>query len=92
MYGGRMKMDTMNISLPKPMAEFVRQNVARDYGNASEYFRDLVRQRMKREIEADLKLLRDSGPAQPGPSEKDLETIERIKRQVRKDLLAGRVR
>jgi Arc/MetJ-type ribon-helix-helix transcriptional regulator len=87
-----MKMDTMNISLPKAMAEFVRQNVERDYGNVSEYFRELVRQRMKREIEADLRLLRESGPARPGPSEKELETIERIKRQVRRGLHAGRVR
>ena len=68
-----MKMDTMNISLPKPMAEFVRQKVGRDYGNASEYFRE-------------------TGPARPGPTEKDLETIERIKREVRKDLRARRVR
>lgn len=82
----------MNISLPKAMAEFVRQNVERDYGNVSEYFRELVRQRMKREIEADLRLLRQSGPARPGPSEKELETIERIKRQVRRGLHAGRVR
>ena len=82
----------MNISLPKAMAEFVRQNVERDYGNVSEYFRELVRQRMKREIEADLRLLRESGPARPGPSEKELETIERIKRQVRRGLHAGRVR
>jgi Arc/MetJ-type ribon-helix-helix transcriptional regulator len=74
------------------MAEFVRQNVERDYGNVSEYFRELVRQRMKREIEADLRLLRESGPARPGPSEKELETIERIKRQVRRGLHAGRVR
>ena len=87
-----MKMDTMNISLPKPLAEFVRQKVGRDYGNVSEYFRDLVRQRMKREIEADLRLLRETGPARPGPTEKDLETIERIKRDVRKDLRARGVR
>ena len=87
-----MKMDTMNISLPKPMAEFVRQKVGRDYGNVSEYFRELVRQRMKKEIEAGLRLLRESGPAKPGPTEKDLETIERIKREVRKDLRARGVR
>ena len=85
-------MDTMNISLPKPMSEFVRQKVGRDYGNVSEYFRELVRQRMKKEIEADLRLLRENGPAKPGPTEKDLETIERIKRKVRKDLRARGVR
>ena len=87
-----MKMDTMNISLPKSMSEFVRQKVDRDYGNVSEFFRDLVRQRMKREIEADLRILRGTGPAKPGPSDDDLAKIERIKRQVRKDMRAGRVR
>jgi Arc/MetJ-type ribon-helix-helix transcriptional regulator len=87
-----MKMDTMNISLPKPMSEFVRQAVERNYGNVSEFFRELVRQRMKKEIEADLRLLRESGPAKPGPTEKDLEMIERIKREVRKDLRARGVR
>ena len=60
-----MKMDTMTISLPKPMAEFVRQKVGLDYGNASEYFRELVRQRMKKEIEADRRFLRETGPARP---------------------------
>jgi Arc/MetJ-type ribon-helix-helix transcriptional regulator len=83
-----MKMDTMNISLPRPMAEFVRQAVERDYGNVSEYFRELVRQRMKKKIEADLRLLRATGPAKPSPPEKDLELIERIKHEVRKDLRA----
>jgi hypothetical protein len=47
---------------------------------------------MKKEIEADLRFLRETGPAKPGPTEKDLETIERIKREVRKDLRARRVR
>lgn len=82
----------MNISLPKPMSEYVRQNVERHYGNVSEFFRDLVRQRMKNEIEADLQFLQKTGPAEPGPSEKDLELVERIKRAVRKDLRARRIR
>jgi Arc/MetJ-type ribon-helix-helix transcriptional regulator len=42
-----MKMATMNISLPGPMAEFVRTTVERDYGNASEFFRDLVREKSR---------------------------------------------
>jgi len=87
-----MKMDTMNISLPAAMSEYVRQNVERDYGNVSEFFRELVRQRMKKEIEADLRLLRETGPAKPGPTEKDMEQIERIKRQVKKDTRARRIR
>jgi Arc/MetJ-type ribon-helix-helix transcriptional regulator len=38
-------MSTLNISLPKAMDEFVRENVGRDYGNVSEFFRDLLRER-----------------------------------------------
>ena len=34
-----MKMATLNISLPGPMAAFVRAQCERDYGNLSEYFR-----------------------------------------------------
>jgi Arc/MetJ-type ribon-helix-helix transcriptional regulator len=86
-----MKMDTMNISLPKPMAEFVRQNIERDYGNASEYFRDLVREKMRKEIEADLKLLEASSKgAAPGPSETEIEHILKLQKKVRKELNARR--
>ena len=52
-----MKMATMNISLPGPMAEFVRTTVERDYGNASEFFRDLVREEIHQQVEADVRLL-----------------------------------
>jgi putative PIN family toxin of toxin-antitoxin system len=38
-----MKMATLNISLPVPMATFVRAQCERDDGNVSEYFRSLVR-------------------------------------------------
>ncbi len=81
----------MNISLPTPMAEFVRQNVEQDYGNVSEFFRDLIRQKMAAQIEKDLKFLHKTGPAKPGPSAKDLENIARIQRQVRRELSAGRL-
>lgn len=86
-----MKMDTMNISLPKLMSEFVRQNVERDYGNASEYFRDLVREKMRKEIEADVKFLEDSiKGAPPGPSEAEIEEILKLQKKVRKELNARR--
>ncbi len=75
----------MNISLPKPMAEFVRQNVERDYGNASEYIRALVREKMKREIEADLKFLESTGDAPPGPSEDQIEKILALQKKLRKE-------
>lgn len=86
-----MKMDTMNISLPKRMSEFVRQNVERDYGNASEYFRDLVREKMELEIEADLKLLESTSQgALPGPSETELEEIVALQKKLRKERNARR--
>jgi Arc/MetJ-type ribon-helix-helix transcriptional regulator len=86
-----MKMDTMNISLPKPMSEFVRQNVERDYGNASEYFRDLVREKMVREIEADLKFLEATGKgAQPEPSEGRIERVVALQKKLRKERNARR--
>ncbi len=86
-----MKMDTMNISLPKSMSEFVRQTIERDYGNASEYFRDLVREKMRKEIEADVKFLEDSiQGAPPGPTEEEIEKIIALQKKVRKELHARR--
>jgi len=86
-----MKMSTMNISLPGPMAEFVRQNVERDYGNASEYFRDLVREKMRKEIDAGVKFLEDSiAGAPPGPTEEEIEEILKLQKKVRKELRARR--
>jgi len=80
-----MKMGTMNISLTPQQAEYVRRTVARDFGNASEFFRDLLRERMKREIEADLALLESTTPGAPaGPSDEEIEGILATQRKVRK--------
>jgi Arc/MetJ-type ribon-helix-helix transcriptional regulator len=82
-----MKMGTMNISLTPEQAEYVRRSVERDFGNVSEFFRDLLRERMKREIEADLALLQSTATNAPaGPGEREIETILETQRQVRKDL------
>ena len=90
-YSAGMKMDTMSISLPKPMAEFVRQNVEREYGNASEYFRDLVREKMRKQIEADVKFLEASSEgALLGPSEAEIEEVMKLQKKVRKELNARR--
>lgn len=65
-----MKMGTMNISLTPEQAVYVRRTAARGFGNASEFLRDLLRERMKREIEADLALLQSTTAGAPaGPSE-----------------------
>lgn len=88
-----MKMGTMNISLTSEQAEYVRRTVARDFGNASEFFRDLLRERMKREIEADLALLESTTPGAPvGPGDEEIEAILATQRDVRKQRKhAGRV-
>jgi len=84
-----MKMDSMNISLPQPMADFVRGVVERDYGNASEYFRDLVRERIQKEIETDVAFLQQTHAGAPvGPTEAEIDEIVRLQKRVRKELRA----
>jgi Arc/MetJ-type ribon-helix-helix transcriptional regulator len=80
-----MGMDSMNISLPPAMAEFVRRKVETSYGNVSEYFRDLVRERIEREIEADLLILETTGKgAGAGPGETEIERVLAIQKRLRK--------
>ena len=84
---GRMKMNTMNISLPPAMTEFVRRNVERDYGNVSEYFRDLVREKMRKHKEADVKWLEAAIEGAPaGPSAAEIGEVCALQRKVRKEL------
>jgi len=79
----------MNISLPQPMSEYVRREVSRDYGNVSEFFRRLVRDRMERESAADVAFLETAmAEAAPGPSASDIEDVLAIQKQVRKALRA----
>ena len=48
-------MQTMNISLPDTMKQYVDEQVkSRDYGSASEYVRDLVRTDQKRKAQEQL--------------------------------------
>lgn len=85
-------MDSMNISLPPGMAEFVRRQVEQNYGNVSEYFRDLVREKIQREIDSDLAMLESTSKgAEPGPSEADIEDILRIQKRIRKARHARRL-
>ena len=86
-----MKMDTMNISLPSAMSEFVRESTGRDYGNVSEFFRDLVRERIRREVESDLATLDSAMKDAPaGPTEAELQDILKTQRQVRKEQARAR--
>lgn len=84
-----MKMNTVNISMPAAMGEYVREIVERDYGNVSEFFRDLLRERMRREIEADVAFLNSATEgAPPGPTELEIREILTIQKRVRKKLHA----
>jgi Arc/MetJ-type ribon-helix-helix transcriptional regulator len=84
-------MATVSISLPGPMEAFVRAQCQRDYGNVSEYFRTLVREKMKQEIDEDLRLLEATRRrAAPGPSAEDVEEILALQKRVRKDLARAR--
>jgi hypothetical protein len=86
-----MKMATLNASLPAPMAAFVRAQCERDYGNLSEYFRTLVGEKMKHEIEEDLRFLESTrSGALPGPSVAEVEEILKLQKRVRKDLTRAR--
>ena len=81
----------MNISLPGPMAEFVRATVERDYGNASEFFRDLVREKIRKEVEADVRFLEAATQGAPaGPEDADIDEILRMQKRVRKEIRARR--
>lgn len=52
-------MDSMNISLPEGLREFVRKQVQSGYGSASEYVRELIRsdQARKEQEQLERKLL-----------------------------------
>ena len=57
-------MATMNISLPDPMRRFVEEElVERGYQTASEYFRDLVRERQQQKAQWKFEVLIAEGAA-----------------------------
>lgn len=78
-------MDTMNIALPKPLKDFVHDQVSKgSYSSASEYMRELIRgdQRAKTVAELEAAVLDGlrSGPASPMTS----EDWDHIRAEVRK--------
>ncbi len=77
----------MNVSLTPEQSEYVRRTVDRDFGNTSEYFRDLIRERMRREIDADLQLLESTSKGAPaGPDAQEIERVLIVQKKVRKEL------
>ena len=83
-------MDTINVSVTPEQAEYIRRSTEHGFGNASEFFRDMLRERMQREIQEDLSLLEKTGPAPAGPAPEEIEEILATQRRVRKDLRARR--
>jgi len=82
-----MKMKTMNISLTPDLADYVRKNTAENYGNASEFFREMLRERIRRQAEEDVALLQaTSAGAPPGPNAAEVREVLAVQRAVRKEL------
>lgn len=62
MLGMETRLQTMNISLPEPLKDFVdRQIAAGRYSSASEYVRELIRNDEKRNAEEQLTALLREG-------------------------------
>jgi antitoxin ParD1/3/4 len=82
-------MSTLTISLPKPLKEFVDNQVAAGtHGNASAFIAALLRAERRRKAEEELVALvkqgDDSGPSTPWTS----EDLERVRGEVMKRLAA----
>ncbi len=85
-------MAAMNISLPPTMAEFVKRKVEQNYGNVSEFFRELVREKINGEVAADLAFLNSTNEGAPaGPSDSEIEEILALQKKIRKQRRARRV-
>lgn len=83
----------MNVSLTPEQSEYVRRRIERDFGNASEFFRDLIRERMRCEMTADLAFLKSTTEGAPaGPTEQEIEEVLSVQRKVRREIKrAGRL-
>ena len=71
-------MESMNISLPEPMRQFVDGQISKGrYSSASEYVRELIRadERRKAEEELEAKLLEGLNSPESEPSAADWKVI-----------------
>jgi len=77
-------MQTMNISLPDPMKEYVEERVsAGAYSSASEYVRELVRADQKRHAKEQLEQILLNAMNSGDPFEVTPEMLEDIKLKLR---------
>jgi antitoxin ParD1/3/4 len=77
-------MQTMNISLPDPMKQYVEERVsAGDYSSASEYVRELVRADQKRHAKEELEQILLSAMNSGDPFGVTPEVLEDVKQKLR---------
>jgi antitoxin ParD1/3/4 len=81
-------METMNISLPDPMKQFVEELVTRgDYSSASEYVRELIREDRKRREKEQLENLLLEGLSSGPMTAMTAEDWESIREEVRQRIV-----
>ncbi len=86
-------MQTMNVSLPDPLKEFVDDQVASGrYSSVSEYVRELIREDEKRKAQTKLDALLLEGIQSGDPTEMTRQDWEDIRRQALVRLKAHKVR
>lgn len=80
-------MAAMNISLPEPLKQFVEEEVREGgFAGASDYMRDLIRQRQREKAAAFLRQLIAEGLAS-GPAEPITEdTFTQMRKELRERL------
>jgi antitoxin ParD1/3/4 len=77
-------MQTMNISLPDPMKQYVEEQVsAGGYSSASEYVRELVRADQKRRAKDELEQILLNAMNSGDPVEVTPEMVEEVKERLR---------
>ncbi|MEG9438734.1 type II toxin-antitoxin system ParD family antitoxin [Edaphobacter sp. HDX4] len=77
-------MQTMNISLPDPMKQYVEDQVmAGGYSSASEYVRDLVRADQKRQAKEELEQMLIGAINSGDPMDVTPEMIEQVRNRLR---------
>jgi antitoxin ParD1/3/4 len=76
-------MQTMNISLPETMQQFVEEQVvAGDYSSASEYIRDLVRADQKRHAKTQLEQVLLSAMGSGEATDLTPEMVEEVRERL----------
>jgi antitoxin ParD1/3/4 len=86
-------MQTLNISLPDQLKEFIDQQVgSRRYSSVSEYVRDLIRDGERRQAQENLELRLIEGIQSGEPTEMTRRDWEDVRREAVKQLESRRAR